>query len=132
MRRLGESYVDLANYYTKNGDNTKSKNMTVKAEECFESLTNNEFGLSNDYINLLHCYLQLDKKTEAMELITRMEKKFPSDYRIYAEIANYYSKTSQSNLASQYAEKALSMMQNKNHTDSERYYYDMLNSLLKG
>ena len=106
--------------------------MTVKAEECFESLTNNEFGLSNDYINLLHCYLQLDKKTEAMELITRMEKKFPSDYRIYAEIANYYSKTSQSNLASQYAEKALSMMQNKNHTDSERYYYDMLNSLLKG
>lgn len=132
MRRLGESYVDLANYYTKNGDNTKSKNMTVKAEECFESLTNNEFGLSNDYINLLHCYLQLDKKTEAMELITRMEKKFPSDYRIYAEIANYYSKTSQSNMASQYAEKALSMMQNKNHTDSERYYYDMLNSLLKG
>ena len=131
MRRLGEAYADLANYFIKHNNPDKSKSMTLKALESFESLTKDKYGLSNDYINLLHCYLQLDKKPEGMELVKEMEAKFPSDYRIYAEIAEFYSKSSQSSLASQYAEKALTMMKGINMTDSDRYYYDMLNNLQK-
>ena len=130
LRRIGEAYVDLANSDAKNSDAAGSKEMTLKAMGCFETLTNNKYGLSNDYINLLHCYLQLDKKTEAASLIEKMVAKFPSDYRIYAEIADYYSKTSQSARAAEYAAKAKELMQGKTITDNDRYYYDMLNRLL--
>ena len=131
MRRMGEAYVDLANVSNKNGDAAGAKKATAQAMECFERLTKNKYGLSSDYINLLHCYLQMDKKAEGESLVEKMTSKFTSDYRIYAEIADYYSKISQSTLAAEYANKARALMKDKNMTDSDRYYLDILNGLPK-
>lgn len=133
LRRLGETYVDIANENIRNGNASEAAKYCQSAADCFRQLTSKKFALSSDYIYLLECCRQLDLRDEAASLINTMTESFSSDYIVFAEIARYYSKVSQSALAASYAQKAVALMPDTAEDDSGRYYKykELINSLLR-
>lgn len=133
LRRLGIACVDMANECIRDGKAAEAKSYSMQAEEYFRELTEKKFALSTDFIYLLECYRQLDLKNEAASIIGAMTEKFPNDYTVYAEIARYYSKVSQSSLAADYAKRANSLMSNIAADNSGKYekYRELINELLR-
>ncbi len=125
LRRLGEAYVNMANEYP-----AKEREYSLGAKQCFEQLTQGKYSIDTDYINLLHCYVNLGEINSASKLVTEMTEKYPDDYCVLAEGAQFSYDCGYPSQARQYAEKALSVLPSGELSDSEIYYKNEMSRIL--
>lgn len=130
LRKLGEACVDVSNAYIDSGDDQQAENYCREAATYFESLMDNNYSLCSDHINLLRCYERLGKNQEAEAVITQMIKEYPNDHRALAEAAIFYNRTSRSQTAAEYAEKAKKCMPANITSEIDRYYQSSIDEIL--
>lgn len=130
LRRLGEAYMDIAEIKSGSGDTAGAKENCIAAEQCYEKLVSGKYAICSDYVNLLHCCVNLEQKEQAEDVVRKMLAGFPDSYVAYAEAADFYGRQGNGEAAAEHARKAYSLMPSGELSDEDIYYKSLIERYL--